>query len=165
MWRWKWRQLKFLVHCPFKYTWRDMYFCPFTFVPSHVLHISLLIIPCIIFFVTNKETLNLEPWTLTWTLTKMVQLFHGSAFYVLIWSGWLRNHKSALFSLSLSPAGFGRLRHSPSSYIQQSCNICSLALTDERGRTRKRVSERACELRKERSQDKIFSNLYFFFLR
>ncbi|TRY88005.1 hypothetical protein DNTS_007028, partial [Danionella cerebrum] len=30
-------------------------------------------------------------------------------------------------------AGCGRQRHSPSSYIQQLCNICSLALTDERG--------------------------------
>ncbi len=27
-------------------------------------YISLLIIPCIIYHVTNKETLNLEPWTL-----------------------------------------------------------------------------------------------------
>ncbi len=26
-------------------------------------YISLLIIPCIIYHVTNKETLNLEPWT------------------------------------------------------------------------------------------------------
>ncbi len=25
-------------------------------------YISLLIIPCIIYYVTNKETLNLEPW-------------------------------------------------------------------------------------------------------
>ncbi len=29
-------------------------------------YISLLIIPCIIYHVTNKETLNLEPWTLKW---------------------------------------------------------------------------------------------------
>ncbi len=27
-------------------------------------YISLLIIPCIIYYVTNKETLNLEPWDL-----------------------------------------------------------------------------------------------------
>ncbi len=27
-------------------------------------YISLLVIPCIIYYVTNKETLNLEPWTL-----------------------------------------------------------------------------------------------------
>ncbi len=27
------------------------------------IYISLLIIPCIIYYVTNKETLNLEPWT------------------------------------------------------------------------------------------------------
>ncbi len=29
----------------------------------HLIYISLLIIPCIIYYVTNKETLNLEPWT------------------------------------------------------------------------------------------------------
>ncbi len=28
-----------------------------------LIYISLLIIPCIIYYVTNKETLNLEPWT------------------------------------------------------------------------------------------------------
>ncbi len=27
-------------------------------------YISILVIPCIIYYVTNKETLNLEPWTL-----------------------------------------------------------------------------------------------------
>ncbi len=30
---------------------------------TKISYISLLIIPCIIYHVTNKETLNLEPWT------------------------------------------------------------------------------------------------------
>ncbi|KAL1247288.1 hypothetical protein QQF64_022664 [Cirrhinus molitorella] len=52
-------------------------------------------------------------------------------------------------------AGFGRQRHSPSSYIQQPCNICSLALTDERGRTRKRVSERVSDRRVNASDEHV----------
>ncbi len=34
-------------------------------------YISLLIIPCIIYHVTNKETLNLEPWTATYSFYKL----------------------------------------------------------------------------------------------
>ncbi len=34
-------------------------------------YISLLIIPCIIYHVTNKETLNLEPWY-TWSLFEVI---------------------------------------------------------------------------------------------
>ncbi len=38
-----------LLHCPLS--------------GPDLIYISLLIIPCIIYNVTNKETLNLEPWT------------------------------------------------------------------------------------------------------
>ncbi len=38
-------------------------------------YISLLIIPCIIYYVTNKETLNLEPWYERWTFFSLVLLF------------------------------------------------------------------------------------------
>ncbi len=51
----------------------DLYLCIFSCVVLHILHcplsgpdliyISLLIISCIIEYVTNKRTLNLEPWT------------------------------------------------------------------------------------------------------
>ncbi len=37
-----------LLHCPLS--------------GPDLIYISLLIIPCIIYYVTNKETLNLEPW-------------------------------------------------------------------------------------------------------
>ncbi len=39
----------FFLHCPLS--------------GPDLTYISLLIIPCIIYHVTNKETLNLEPWT------------------------------------------------------------------------------------------------------
>ncbi len=38
-----------LLHCPLS--------------GPDLIYISLLIIPCIIYYVTNKETLNLEPWS------------------------------------------------------------------------------------------------------
>ncbi len=47
-----------LLHCPLS--------------GPDLIYISLLIIPCIIYYVTNKETLNFGPWTLI-----CVELFWG----------------------------------------------------------------------------------------
>ncbi len=46
-------------------------------------YISLLIIPCIIFYVTNKETLNLEPWTL-WLKHWWQMEYPGDAFHTFL---------------------------------------------------------------------------------
>ncbi len=48
-----------LVWCYFLYNFYSLH-CPLSGPDS--IYISLLIIPCIIYHVTNKETLNLEPW-------------------------------------------------------------------------------------------------------
>ncbi len=55
-----------LVWCYFYIIFYSLH-CPLS--GPDLIYISLLIIPCIIYYVTNKETLNLEPYNLSSSLS------------------------------------------------------------------------------------------------
>ncbi len=73
-----------LLHCPLS--------------GPDLMYISLLIIPCIIYYVTNKETLNLE-------LRKMLLALRGSCFSVgtsrSIWKQFSKEHKQTFQSRAM----------------------------------------------------------------